>query len=145
MIGFWIITGIVSIGIAIGLIWLYWAFVVNSSKKRGTKPQDIVVYILISVLCIAGAGFFGNWYLYSTASGQRTRISWQSEISLGLERNVQVFSATGEKVFEFSGRFDIDQDEQRILLDVYTEGKVERIYISAPAGVVIIRETQNSE
>jgi hypothetical protein len=84
---------------------------------------------------------FGNWWINNTASGLRLQISWESELNIGLNRTIKVFTATGELVYEYSGRFDVSQNDHRIIVDIVNEeNEIRRVYVSAPAGVVIISE-----
>lgn len=136
MIGFWILVLVlgtiasVLIGGGIGYVFSHY----------GSQKGHLIGFI-VGVVIFAGSIFAGNWWLNNTASGLRTRITWQAEINVGLNRNIQVFTATGELVYEYEGRFDVDQNENRIILDIINEdNEAHRVYISAPAGVVVIRE-----
>jgi len=136
MIGFWF--GIVIFGglFSCAVIWVAY-MALNASKVRGKG----LIACLIGLTIFIGSVTGGNWWLNNTASGLRIQISWQAEMNIGLYRNVQVFTATGELVYEYQGRFDVDQNDHRIILDIINEeNRARRVYISAPAGVVIISE-----
>ena len=134
MIGFWV--GIIFLGLILaisGAIGGYYVFAKTKSKNAAAGILAVVLFGLTL--------FGGNWWMNNTASGLRMQITWQAEINIGLNRSIQVFTATGELVYEYEGRFDVQQNEQRIIIDVLNENNVpRRVYISAPAGVVIISE-----
>jgi len=134
MIGFWI--GFVILGLVLatgGVIAGYYMF-------NKTKLKNVAAGILALVL-FGLTIFGGHWWMNNTASGLRMQITWQAEINIGLNRNIQVFTATGVLVYEYEGRFDVQQNEYRIIIDVLNEDNVpRRVYISAPAGVVVISE-----
>jgi len=135
MIGFWILIMVIVL-VLIGGLW--WIIEVGTKNTSRTK----VIGFILTVVIFAGGIFSGNWWLDNTASGVRMRVSWRTEIEIGLNRTIQVFTATGELVYEYSGRFDVDQTSERIIIDIMDESNdnSRRVYISAPAGVVIIEE-----
>ncbi|MCL2559945.1 MAG: hypothetical protein FWE07_05605 [Turicibacter sp.] len=134
MIGFWVLV------VILGLVLAFVAGAIGYTVFAKSTKKDAIAGIL-------GLVFFGltmlggTWWLNNTASGLRTRITWQAEINVGLNRTIQVFTATGELVYEYEGRFDVTQNEYRIIIDVINEeNQARRVYVSAPAGVVIISE-----
>lgn len=134
MIGLWLLVGfLIIVGICIvgGLL--------SMIKPKGSVGY--IAFFLLSAFIIWAGIAGGNWWLNNTASGIRTQVNWQAEMQIGLHRSIQVFTATGELVYEYVGRFDVEQNNYRIMIDVFNEqNQSRRIYISAPAGVVIISE-----
>lgn len=51
------------------------------------------------------------------ASWERKKKNWSSELGNGLDRIVRVYSATGELIETYEGKFDIDYDSNRVLFD----------------------------
>ena len=134
MIGFWFLVMILT-GIALISILAILGNIIKNKNLLGGLAT------LTSILIIAGGIYAGNWWLNNTASGLRTQVTWRAEMQLGLDRTIQVFTATGELVYEYSGRFDVDQNAERIIIDIIDEElNSRRVYVSAPAGVIIISE-----
>jgi len=130
MIGFWILILVLTIGLAIFIGGVIYSV---------TKKEIIALLVGVAIIVLGIMG--GNWWMNNTASGLRMRITWQAEMNIGLHRNIQVFTATGVLVYEYEGRFDVDQNENRIIIDIINENnEARRVYVSAPAGVVIISE-----
>lgn len=75
--------------------------------------------------------------LTGCASCDRWKKSMDSEYNGGLEREVIVYSATGEEIWRFSGKFDIDCSDGRLLFDD-ENNKRHTIYFQN--GTVIINE-----
>lgn len=130
MIAFWIFILVLTIGLAIFIGGVIYSV---------TKKEIIALLVGVAIIVLGIMG--GNWWMNNTASGLRMRITWQAEMNIGLHRNIQVFTATGVLVYEYEGRFDVDQNENRIIIDIINENnEARRVYVSAPAGVVIISE-----
>lgn len=57
--------------------------------------------------------------LTGCASYQRMFKSWDSNMQNGLQRTIEVYDINGEKIKEYSGKFDyeFDDDTGRILFD----------------------------
>jgi len=136
MIGFWFVLVVLMI-ILLACVWtiVYYGF---GEEK---KSQISIVGSILSLIVIGGVIFGGVWWINNTAHGARMQLTWEAEMNVGLQRNVQVFTATGELVYEYQGRFDVDQNDNRIIIDIFNEdNQPRRVYISAPAGVVIISQ-----
>lgn len=76
--------------------------------------------------------------LTGCASCDRWRKDMDSEWGNGLSREVIVYSATGEEVWRFSGKFDIKYSTGRVLFDD-ENNKRHTIYFEN--GTVIVNET----
>ena len=57
--------------------------------------------------------------LTGCASFQRSLKSWDSNMQNGLQRSIEVYDINGEKIKEYSGKFDYEFDDKtgRILFD----------------------------
>ena len=85
-------------------------FVLCSSKWRGIwLVASIVVTTLIFV--------FGFWYYNNTASGIRARTDEQSELQLGLNRIITIYTANGNVLKQYEGKIDIEQDQGYVKFD----------------------------
>lgn len=69
-----------------------------------------------------------------TASFRRGMKDWSSDVSGGLNRTVTAYSNTGEKIGEWSGKIDIEYDDNKVKFDL--QGK--RVIITG--GIVIAEE-----
>ena len=97
----------------------------------------VVVSTIIS-LTLCGVLLLGmRWYYGNTAAGARALKSQKSNFENGIERTVRVYDVQGEVIQEYSGRFDVSYDDNRILFDD-ENGKRHVIYY--PTGTVIIDE-----
>ena len=103
--------------------------------------EDTAVTI-ISMLVGAGL-IFGcyagiHWYMTNSADGQRAYKSQQSRLSGGLERTVTVYSYDGDILGEWSGKFDVTENDQETFFDI--DGR--RVIIQ---GGIIINEENGNE
>lgn len=133
MIMFWVLVIGAWLAILIATAWVW-----DKYKKR---PRVKVAAVIAAIGLVAAVWFGSQWWLHSTASGVRMQITWQAQINIGLDRTAQVFSATGDLVYEFTGRFDVVHDGTRFMFDVVDDdGSIRRNIIYAPAGIVVIVE-----
>lgn len=77
------------------------------------------------------------FYFNNTASGKRAFKSQESNFNNGIERSVEVYDATGNLLKTYSGKFDVDYDDNRIIFD---DENNKRHVIYYPTGTVIIDE-----
>lgn len=73
----------------------------------------------------------------SSESWNRSKKDWDSEHNGGLNRELIVYSETGQEVWRFNGKFDIDYSDDRILFD--DENNLRHI-IYFQNGIVIVNE-----
>ena len=97
-------------------------------KKKHAIITAAVVFAVIIGLIV--------WWLFGTQSGQRSIKTLQSNVS-GIERTVTVYDINGNVIKEYTGKFDVEYDESRILFDD-EDGKRHVIYYTT--GTVIIDE-----
>lgn len=98
----------------------------------------IAIAIGICILALLGMLFYYN----RTEDGKRAYHTEESNLTGGLNRTVRVYDVEGELIVEYSGRFDIDHDENRILFDD-ENGNRHVIYYSV--ATVVIDETEENE
>lgn len=75
--------------------------------KKNIKKIIVMAALVASVVTFSGCG----------ASWERQKKDWDSEFSNGLNREVVVYSATGVEIWRFTGKFDVDFSENRVLFD----------------------------
>lgn len=92
------------------------------------KKKILIAGLTIAILCATLAG---------CASVERGIKSLESEFNNGLNREIIVYSATGEEISRFKGKFDIEYQDGRVLFDD-ENGKRHCIYFEN--GTVIVNE-----
>lgn len=100
-IGGWIFFALFVI--LIGSIGILIAIDADATKRALT--------ILICILLIAGVFFGMRWYFKNTASGQRSLIDQKSNLSNGMDRIVNVYTANGDLIATYEGQIDIDTND----------------------------------
>lgn len=75
--------------------------------------KSVMCCILVLVLV------FGTGYLYqnNTASGRRELVDQRTEFQNGLERTLIVYTADGQILKEYKGKFDIQADNEYVKFD----------------------------
>lgn len=119
------------------LVGLFITFLLLSRiKEIGLDRSCLVGLIATITLTIATCSGLIFW-LYGTESGKRAIKDTKSNLSGGIERIVTVYDIYGEPIKEYSGKFDIEYDSDRIKFDD-ENGKRHIIYYTT--GTVIIDE-----
>ena len=102
--------------------------------KKNAKLVNTMVVILIAISVFG----FVFWWHNGTESGKRSAKTWQSNIDSGITRQVRVYDMEGDLLHEYTGKFDIEfNDNERILFDD-EEGNRHVIYFKT--GTVIVDE-----
>ena len=94
-----------------------------------------VLSAIIGILISAGVLYGMHWYYNNTQSGKRAMKSQQSNFEEGLERTVRVYDIEGDLIQEYSGKFDVDYDAERIIFDD-DNGKRHVIYYSTATVII---------
>ena len=132
-LGGWILFAIIAAAIAGVAVFVS----VDSCEKKTSIVAAIVAVVLIAAVL---GGMLA--YYKRTESGKRAVKSWKSEIEGGISRTVRVYDVNGELIQEYSGRFDVKYDDNRIIFDDQ-DGRRHVIYY--PTGTVIIDENEGPE
>lgn len=130
MIFTWVIIIIVAlIGLALS------GFFVYGIKEYGGVSYivGLIATLIITIGICCGIG----WWLYNTEGGKRAIKDTESNVSGGIERTVTVYDFEGDILQQYSGKFDVDYDSERIKFDD-EEGKRHVIYYKT--GTVVIDE-----
>ena len=98
-----IILGIIGIIISI-------AFLVDDPKLG-------IIALLVCLLVWVGALFGFKWYYGSTASGARALKDQQSNLNLGLNREITITAEDGREIYHYKGKCDIETQDQYILFE----------------------------
>ena len=99
----------------------------SSIKKRIWIGSILAIVVIVGIIV---------WWFFGTAAGSRSLKTLRSNVS-GIERTVTVYDINGNVLKEYTGRFDVEYDESRILFDD-EDGKRHVIYYTT--GTVIIEE-----
>ena len=90
--------------------------------------------LIIILVIIAGIILY---CIFGTESGQRAIKDFQSNFAGGLQRTVTVYDMEGDVIKEYSGKFDVEYDSDRIKFDD-ENGKRHVVYYTT--GTVVIDE-----
>lgn len=127
-IGGWIFFGFLALYVM--------GFAIAISALAESKLASIVSIVVgLGITLGMFAGF--HWYYSSTASGQRALKSQESNLDGGIERTVTVYSYDGEVLGEWTGKFDVTENDQETYFDI--DGK--RVIIQG--GIIINEENEN--
>lgn len=135
MIFTWVIVVIFFVaGIAAVAGCIYWRSQRKQFKESVIAP---IVCLILSILLtfVICSGIL--WWLYGTENGNRAIKDTKSNVSGGIERTVTVYDINGEIIQQYSGKFDVSYDSERIKFDD-ENGKRHIIYYTT--GTVTIDE-----
>ena len=106
------------------LVVFGWFFVIGTAiiiVFNTEKRLTTVLCIVIALAICFGIYALGKWYYTSTATGIRAVTDQRSNLSNGLERTINVYTADGGKIAEYHGKIDLEMDQDYIKFD--WEGK----------------------
>jgi hypothetical protein len=95
--------------------------------------------ILLCIICLFIIFGISIYYYNFTTMGSREMKTQESTLGNGLNRTIKVYSVDGTLIEEYSGRFDIEYDDDRILFD---DENGNRHIIFYPTGTVSITEKE---
>ena len=78
-----------------------------AADDKAWSPISIIISVILTVALFTGM----RWYYNSTGSGQRAMIDQKSNISGGIERVVNVYTANGDKIATYEGKIDLDTND----------------------------------
>lgn len=124
--------------------WIVFAFValvlISAGFCIGNAGDDtaggiigVLIGVILSGIILAGM----LWYYNNTAAGARAYKTQESNFNMGINRKVTVYDMEGDVIKEYTGKFDIEYDDDRILFD--DEYGLRHI-IYYPTGTVIVDE-----
>lgn len=77
-------------------------------SKNGSVNKPVIIVVVIAVLLTAAAIYFA---FFGTESGKRRLNDLKSELGGGLEREINVYTANGDKIASYKGKIDIEESE----------------------------------
>lgn len=96
-------------------------------KKLFSNKSFIEILAIIIILITILLGLTG------CSSWDRTVKNWNSDLSGGLDRTVNVYTYNGEKIATYEGKIDLQMNESKVLFDL--EGK-RYVYYNAIVEVI---------
>lgn len=129
-IGGWVLIalGIICCIVGIGLA-IYYAF----DSWPGAAIAAVIIGLLIGAALIVGTIVYSN-----TEAGKRAYKDQESNFSDGITRTVTVYDINGKIIEQYSGKFDVETDNQDYVLFDDENGKRHIIY--STTGTIIIDE-----
>ena len=112
-------------------------FCIYAAKSDGNVAAGItgaVVFVITVALCFAIA-----WWQLNTESGKRALKTQQSNLNGGITRCVTVYDVEGDEIARYTGKFDVEHTDDRIMFDDET-GKRHVIYYTT--GTITVDEIE---
>jgi len=135
-----LVTAIGWVGGGLATLFLVWSLVYAGEKKEFDKKS--IRLLIIGLIGVAVMVVAILLYFNATAVGEQKVKAWNAQ-SAGIQREIEVFSMTGEKIAEYSGVFNIEYDDNRV--EIYDTKKGERIIIYYKNGTIIVTEPNTSQ
>ena len=108
-----VILSIIIIGIGIYIGYVIYDTSLESTRGIIGAMLTVVVSIAITI-CL----WFGtNWYFTNTECGKRALKTQDSELNGGITRQVLVYDMDGDLITSYTGKFDIEYSDERIMFD----------------------------
>ena len=124
----WIILGVIFV---FGIITSIYVAYDHYEFKTG------VIGILITIIVVVIVALCISWWHNNTASGARAYKDYESNMSNGIERNLQVIADDGMIIYEHEGKFDIEVHDNYIVFD---ENNVRTILYRSYTSTLVIEE-----
>ena len=131
------LTGIGWAGGVLAAVFIIRSFVHANSVSGYDFDKESRKLIAIGVLGVVILITAIILYFNFTAVGEQQVQAWSAQ-SAGIQRKIEVYSMTGEKISEYSGVFNIEYDDNRV--EIYDTEKGERIIIYYKNGTIIVTE-----
>ena len=120
------VTSLIIVGFVFSLIVLTDCSVISK-----------IISALIAIAIIAGLWLGSNYYYTNTARGLRKSRDYKSNISLGVDRTVSVIEDDGNVIYTYSGKIDIEINNDNYILFDDEEGKRHIIYKGATQMILV--------
>ena len=104
-----------TVGAIILLIILGTIGIIISIAFLVDDPKLGIIALLVCILVWLGAFFGLKWYYGSTASGALK--DQQSNLNLGLNREITITAEDGREIYYYKGKCDIETQDRYILFE----------------------------
>ena len=130
-IGAWVLLGI---GVFVAIAAITVACYSFYNDEVGTGIAIIVIGLIVAAAMIIGPIVYSN-----TEAGKRALKDQQSNFNEGIQRTVRVYDIEGDLIETYTGKFDIETDNDSYIIFDDESGKRHIIYFST-ATVLIDEE-----
>lgn len=132
------IAGLVVGAVALIAVATFIGATISAKRSGDSLVPPLVVGGIITAL-MTGVAILLIVLSFTTEAGKRQWKSWTSNTDGGLNRVVTVYGMNGQEIKKYSGKFDVDHDENRVIFD--DENGMRHI-IYYPTGTVTVDEVQ---
>lgn len=135
--GMWVWTVILAVLAVIGLALIVFGFVIG-------EPIAIVAGVVL--LVIGGSTvWIPHWWQHHTEGGERSLRNYRQTTNIASSpvRVAKVFSATGQLLATYTGRFDVSHNDGLLDFDIHrANGVIQRVLIDDSTAVVTIEDEE---
>jgi len=138
--GMWIWTILLAIVAVLGLAWLFLA-ALGAETTEG-RIGGMIGGTLV-VIVFGAAAFVPHWWQHNTEGGKRSLRNYHqtTNVDKSPTRVVRVYSATGQLVATYSGKFDVGHNGGFVDLDIHQpDGTIKRVLIDNSAGAMTVED-----
>ncbi|MCR4870928.1 MAG: hypothetical protein K5859_06505 [Atopobiaceae bacterium] len=106
-----------------------------TNMKRGVKIAVVIGTCLLSVLAVLIV-----WLTLTSSSCSRQVSRWEAEYGRGVEREVTLYSMTGEEIGHWEGIIDVEYTDGRVDLMFFDENGdfIDRVVVNPGAGSLVV-------
>ena len=112
-------------------------YIAYALHQNDDNTLGATIAVGITVIALAVTWIFPIWFYSSTEAGKRAMKTQDSNFNNGIEREVVVYDMDGDIIQTYTGKFDIEYEDERILFDD-ENGLRHVIYFKT--GTVIVNE-----
>jgi hypothetical protein len=129
----WIV--IFFVAVLLGMLMTFIIYVMEGKRKSIMIACGVMVlYFIVAISSV-------NWYNTNTASGIRDYKDFQSELSNGMEREINITAEDGRQIFYYEGKFDVELNHEDNYIKFESEdGKRYIIYYGIQDTITIIEK-----
>lgn len=138
--GMWVWTILAAIVALVGLAFAILA--IGGGQTRGERLGYGGLGLVIALI-FGSLAFVPHWWQHNTEGGKRSLRNYQQtrHVTESPTRLVHVYSATGELVATYTGKFDVGSNGGWIDLDIHRpDGSIQRVLIKGGAGSVTVED-----
>ena len=114
-------------------------YITYALEHEAENTRGAIVATGITVIALAATWIFPIWFYNNTEAGKRDMKTQDSNFNNGIEREVIVYDMDGDIIQTYTGKFDIEYEDERILFDD-ENGLRHVIYFKT--GTVIVNEIE---